>query len=65
MIIVVTGRADGTGGEGFYHELAHESSTLSVNESVGRYRVDRIGAAAYALRRAVHIGARAEIRHNR
>jgi hypothetical protein len=30
VIIVVAGRADGTGGEGFYHNLAHESPTLSV-----------------------------------
>jgi nickel-dependent lactate racemase len=29
VIIVVTGRADGNGGEGFCHNLAHESPTLS------------------------------------
>jgi lactate racemase len=46
VIIVVAGRADGTGGEGFYQNLGPESPTLSVNESVGPYRVDRIGAAA-------------------
>jgi nickel-dependent lactate racemase len=28
-IILVAGRADGTGGEGFYHNPAHESPTLS------------------------------------
>lgn len=36
VIIVVARRADGTGGEGFYHNLVRESPSLSVDESVGR-----------------------------